>query len=35
MNGTWVNGRRVWGHQVLARGDRVTIGRTVLIVVPA
>lgn len=34
-NWTTVNGERVWAPRVLAKGDRVTIGRTVLTMVPA
>jgi pSer/pThr/pTyr-binding forkhead associated (FHA) protein len=34
-NWTMVNGERAWAARVLAKGDRVTIGRTVLTVVPA
>jgi pSer/pThr/pTyr-binding forkhead associated (FHA) protein len=26
-NGTWVNGRRVWGPQQLVHGDRLRIGK--------
>jgi pSer/pThr/pTyr-binding forkhead associated (FHA) protein len=35
MNGTWLNGHRIWGTELLAKGDRVRIGQTVLTVVPA
>lgn len=34
-NWTTVNGERAWSARVLAKGDRVTIGRTVLTLVPA
>lgn len=34
-NWTCVNGERTWEARVLAKGDRVTIGRTVLTMVPA
>jgi pSer/pThr/pTyr-binding forkhead associated (FHA) protein len=33
-NGTWLNGRLVCGPVPLAKGDKVKIGRSVLIVVP-
>jgi predicted component of type VI protein secretion system len=34
-NGTWLNGRRVHAPQLLKKGDRITIGHTVMIVVAA
>jgi hypothetical protein len=34
-NWTLVNGERIWAPRALDKGDRVTIGRTVLTVVPA
>jgi pSer/pThr/pTyr-binding forkhead associated (FHA) protein len=34
-NGTWLNGRRIFKAQRLKKGDKVKIGRTVLIVVSA
>jgi predicted component of type VI protein secretion system len=34
-NGTWLNGRRVHAPQLLKKGDRITIGHTVMIVVSA
>lgn len=34
-NGTWLNGRRIFMAQRLKKGDKVKIGRTVLIVVSA
>lgn len=34
MHGTWLNGTRVHGLVPLAKGDRLRIGRTILIVVP-
>lgn len=34
-NGTWLNGRRIQGAQWLKKGDKVRIGRTVMVVEPA
>lgn len=34
-NGTFLNGVRIWGPRVLNRGDKVRVGRTTLMVVPA
>jgi pSer/pThr/pTyr-binding forkhead associated (FHA) protein len=34
-NGTWLNDARVWTSARLAKGDKLRIGRTELIVVPA
>lgn len=34
-NGTSLNGERFWGPRPLRKGDRLTVGRTVLTVVPA
>lgn len=34
VNGTWLNGYRVRGRSWLFRGDKVKIGRTILIVDP-
>jgi pSer/pThr/pTyr-binding forkhead associated (FHA) protein len=34
MNGTWLNGVKVYGAQLLARGDKVKVGHTVLTAVP-
>ena len=34
-NGTWLNGRRIYSSQRLKKGDKVKIGRTVVIVVSA
>jgi hypothetical protein len=34
-NGTWLNGRRIFSSQRLKKGDKVKIGRTVIIVVSA
>ena len=34
-NGTWLNGRRIFKAQRLKKGDKVKVGRTVLIVVSA
>jgi hypothetical protein len=34
-NGTWLNDERVYGPALLAKGDRIRIGRTDLIVSPA
>lgn len=31
-NGTWLNGRRIFAAQRLRRGDKVKIGRTVIVV---
>jgi hypothetical protein len=32
-NGTWLNGRRIYQSQRLKKGDKVRIGRTVILVV--
>jgi pSer/pThr/pTyr-binding forkhead associated (FHA) protein len=32
-NGTWLNGRRIFQSQRLRKGDKVKVGRTVIIVV--
>ena len=32
-NGTWLNGRRIFNAQRLKKGDKVKIGRTVIVVV--
>jgi pSer/pThr/pTyr-binding forkhead associated (FHA) protein len=32
-NGTWLNGRRIYAAQRLKKGDKIRIGRTVMIVV--
>ena len=32
-NGTWLNGRRMFAAQRLKKGDKVKIGRTVIVVV--
>ena len=32
-NGTWLNGRRIFAAQRLKKGDKVRIGRTVVVVV--
>lgn len=34
-NGTYLNGARVYGPELIRRGDRVQIGRTILTLVPA
>ena len=34
-NGTWLNGRRIYAPQRLKKGDKIRIGRTVMIVVSA
>ncbi len=34
-NGTWLNGRRMFAAQRLKKGDKVRIGRTVVVVVSA
>jgi hypothetical protein len=34
-NGTWLNGRRIYQSQRLKKGDKVKIGRTVIVVVSA
>jgi pSer/pThr/pTyr-binding forkhead associated (FHA) protein len=34
-NGTWLNGRRIFKAQRLKKGDKIRIGRTVMIVVSA
>jgi pSer/pThr/pTyr-binding forkhead associated (FHA) protein len=34
-NGTWLNGRRIYAAQRLKKGDKIRIGRTVVIVVSA
>jgi pSer/pThr/pTyr-binding forkhead associated (FHA) protein len=34
-NGTWLNGRRIFMAQRLKKGDKIRIGRTVVIVVSA
>ncbi len=34
-NGTWLNGRRIHAAQRLKKGDKVKIGRTVIVVVSA
>ena len=34
-NGTWLNGQRIYGPHPVAKGDRIRIGRTEVIVVPA
>lgn len=35
VNGTWLNGSRVWGPVPLAKGDKIKTGRTIITVVPA
>jgi pSer/pThr/pTyr-binding forkhead associated (FHA) protein len=32
-NGTWLNGRRIYSAQRLKKGDKVRVGRTVIVVV--
>ena len=32
-NGTWLNGRRIFAAQRLKKGDKIKIGRTVILVV--
>ena len=32
-NGTWLNGRRIFAAQRLKKGDKIKIGRTVIVVV--
>jgi len=32
-NGTWLNGRRMFNAQRLKKGDKVKIGRTVIVIV--
>ena len=32
-NGTWLNGRRIFNAQRLKKGDKIKIGRTVIVVV--
>jgi pSer/pThr/pTyr-binding forkhead associated (FHA) protein len=34
-NGTWLNGRRIFQGQRLKKGDKVKIGRTVMLIVAA
>jgi pSer/pThr/pTyr-binding forkhead associated (FHA) protein len=34
-NGTWLNGRRIFQGQRLKKGDKVKIGRTVMVIVAA
>jgi pSer/pThr/pTyr-binding forkhead associated (FHA) protein len=34
-NGTWLNGRRIFGAQALRKGDKIRIGRTTIRVVSA
>jgi pSer/pThr/pTyr-binding forkhead associated (FHA) protein len=34
-NGTWLNGRRIFGAQRLTRNDKIRIGRTAIVVVSA
>lgn len=34
-NGTWLNGRRIYQSQRLKKGDKLKIGRTILLVVSA
>jgi pSer/pThr/pTyr-binding forkhead associated (FHA) protein len=34
-NGTWLNGRRIHAAQLLRKGDKIQIGRTVIIVTSA
>jgi pSer/pThr/pTyr-binding forkhead associated (FHA) protein len=34
-NGTWLNGRRMFAAQRLKKGDKIKIGRTVVVVVSA
>ena len=32
-NGTWLNGRRMFAAQRLKKGDKIKIGRTIVVVV--
>jgi pSer/pThr/pTyr-binding forkhead associated (FHA) protein len=34
-NGTWLNGRRIFQGQRLKKGDKVKVGRTVMVIVAA
>ena len=33
-NGTWLNGQRIYGPRLVAKGDQIRVGHTVLTVVP-